>query len=131
MAVLICDLSSLGAGIEVGLVEVLDDLRHQGWTLIGAGGAPRPLSELPRQAPPADGIDPATVFDRVLPVPDLPGADPRRFAFLLRESGTGPKIYVDDRPECVAAARRAGLDAHLYRGAAGLRAACMSSSVGV
>jgi hypothetical protein len=130
--------ADLYASVDVGVMELLLELRAHGWFLVG-------LDHRAAAAQPVWGqryADQLQVFDVVLPgaqpvgaVPAPQGAhhgtDPRFFARVLRSvpAGHGPRLFVAERPEIVAAARRAGLDGHLYRGAAGLRSACLAMSV--
>ncbi len=60
---------------------------------------------------------------------DGPGDDPRTLARVLRELPltAGPRLYISGETRAVAAARQAGLDAHLYRGAAELRRICLEA----
>ena len=55
----------------------------------------------------------------------------RRPELDLSDEATVEKRFLADRPEAVAAARRAGLDAYLFRGAAGLRSVCLDLTVPV
>lgn len=150
---LVAIFAELYGSVDVAVMELLVDLRTQGWHLVGLDGRPA--------TSPAWGgqyAEQLTVFDQVITVapsrPARPGgngsapapeelhavpvqngalesADPRLLARLLREvpATHGPRLFVADRPERVAAARRSGLDGHLYRGAAGLRAACLTLAV--
>jgi len=139
-ATLVDIVSGLYASVDVAVMELLLELRTGGWYLVG----------LDHHAVGAQSIwgqryaEQLAVFDLLVPgaqpagaVPAPQGAhhgtDPRFFARLLRgvPAGYGPKLFVAARPESVAAARRAGLDAHLYRGAAGLRSTCRAMSVPV
>jgi putative hydrolase of the HAD superfamily len=112
--------------IDVGVLEVLLELRDLGWHLIGVDNSnPWHESQWRRQY-----AEQLSVFHRLLSSITL-GArkpDPRFFTNALRgvPAGLGPRLFVDDRPENVAAARRSGLDAHLFRGASGLRASCQA-----
>ena len=115
---------SAGSAVVLEVVEVIGILRERGWSLVAA-----------------DDTDPWTaqgrasqlswvrsLFERVVTAGDA-GArrpDPRYFAELLRGLPSGPRLYVDDDPRNVSAARRAGLDAHLFNGAAGLADASRS-----
>jgi hypothetical protein len=121
--------------VDLAVMELLVELRQRGWYLVGVlDAATREASGAAR-----DGnwggqfAEQLTVFDQLHEPADHPRADPRFFADLLRAvaGGYGPRLYVDAQVEHVAAARRAGLDAHLFGGATGLRAACQHLAVGV
>ncbi len=131
--------------VDVAVMELLVELRDRGWHLVGI--LEHDAGDLLHQ-PHWGGrfAEQLAVFDRVhrvgadrlgtpgQPVVPRPGGgwtDPRRFAELLRAvpTGHGERLYVDSRPEGVAAARRSGLDAHLFRGASGLRATCLQMMV--
>ncbi len=115
--------------LDLGVLEVLVELRERGWYLVGVDNS-NPWHE-PRWRHQFAGQ--LTVFHQVISSVDarVRKPDPRFFAQALRDvpAGHGQRLFVDDRTENVAAARTAGLDGHLFRGAAGLRAACRSLSV--
>jgi FMN phosphatase YigB (HAD superfamily) len=129
--------------VDLAVMELLVELRQRGWYLVGVlDDATRAASGATRSGRPADHwgshgggqfTEQLTVFDQVHEPGDHPRTDPRFFADLLRavSGGYGPRLYVDAQVEHVAAARRAGLDAHLFGGATGLRAACQHLAVGV
>jgi FMN phosphatase YigB (HAD superfamily) len=139
---LVAIFADLYGSIDIAVMELLVELRARHWHLVALGepGGHTPAGRRARWG--GEYAEQLSVFDRVIDYPaDLPRdsrgevikADPRFFAFLLRDTdpGYGPRLYVDDRPENVAAARRSGLDAHLFRGASGLRSACVAFTVGV
>lgn len=111
--------------VDVDVLQLLGELRAEGWSLVAATNT-NPWHEpvLRRQY-----AEPLSVFHRVV---SSPGArfrkpDPRFFAEAMRGvSQGGLGLFVDDRPENVSGARRAGLDGHLFRDAVGMRAACDS-----
>jgi putative hydrolase of the HAD superfamily len=123
--------SDVYGSVDVGVLEVLMELRERGWHLVGADNS-NPWHESQWRARYATQL---AVFHRVISSVEtgVRKPDPRFFAQAMRDvpPGLAPRLFVDDRPENVSAARRAGLDAHLFRGAAGLRAACMALGAGV
>jgi hypothetical protein len=136
-ATLVDIFADLYGSVDVAVMELLVELRAQGWFLVGLDQRP------PWRRDRASGwggqyAEQLTVFHRVCPVAprwpvpvqhgELAPTDPRFFARVLRDvpPAQGPRLFAADRVESVAAARTAGLDAHLYRGASGLRAACLA-----
>lgn len=130
--------------VDLAVMELLVELGQRGWYLVGVlDDATREASGAARDGSHRDDhwgshwggqfAEQLTVFDQLHQPADHPRTDPRFFADLLRNvtGGYGPRLYVDARVEHVAAARRAGLDAHLFGGATGLRAACQHLAVGV
>jgi putative hydrolase of the HAD superfamily len=117
--------------LDVGVLEVLVELRERGWYLVGVDNS-NPWHESRWREQYAEQL---AVFHQVVSSisTGVRKPDPRFFSQALRDvpPGHGARLFVDDRPENVAAARRAGLDGHLFRGASGLRAACMSLAIGV
>lgn len=116
--------SALGA-VDLDVLQLLGELRAEGWTVIGATNVtPWLESELWRRY-----ADPLSVFHRVVTsmAVHVRKPDPRFFTEALRGVGQpGLRLFIDDRPENVSGARRAGLDAHLFRDAEGMRSACLS-----
>jgi HAD superfamily hydrolase (TIGR01509 family) len=116
--------SSQGA-VVLEVLDALSALRERGWALVAATNTD-PWRLRARQEQFGWVL---SMFDRVVTSVEV-GArkpDPRFFAEMLRGVPRhGPQIYVDDDPQVVSAARRAGLDAHVFAGATGLRAACQS-----
>jgi len=117
--------TSARPAVALDVLAVLTALRERGWQLIAASVADpwreRALAE--------DFGWVMSLFDRVVRSTDLGarGTDPRFFAELTRGVPRhGPRIYVGDDPQLVSAARRSGLDGHLFADAAGLKAACTS-----
>lgn len=111
--------------VDLDVVQLLGDLRQEGWHLVGVMNT-NPWHERVWRERYADSL---RVFDRVLTSTDLRlrVPDPRFFGEALRQVPPAEyRLVVDDRPESVSAARAAGLDAHLFRGAAGMSAACES-----
>jgi len=112
--------------VDLAVVQLLADLRSDGWHLVGV------LTTNPWHEPVARELFGPTldVFDQVLTSTGLglQAPDPRFFGEALR--GVPPeqavRLFVDDDPRNVTAARTAGLDAHLFRGATGLSAACQA-----
>ncbi len=123
--------ADLYGSVDVAVMELLLDLRTRGWFLVGLDHHHGPASWGGQYA------HQLTLFDQVVASgrggPELSHTDPRFFAQVLRDvPGThGARLFVADRPEAVAAARRAGLDAYLFRGAAGLRSVCLDLTVPV
>jgi FMN phosphatase YigB (HAD superfamily) len=125
--------ADLYGSVDVAVMELLVALRGRGWYLVGLDHHHGPATWGGQYA------EQLTVFDRVVatstgrPGPELRPTDPRFFAQVLRDvpGSHGPRLFVADHPAAVAAARRAGLDAHLFRGAAGLRSVCLELTVGV
>ena len=111
--------------VDLDVVQLLGELRREGWYLVGVINT-NPWHEpvWRRRYPEA-----LSVFHRVLSSTQLRLRLPahRVYTEALRESWLeGLRLYVGDRQESVAGARAAGLEAHLFRGAAGMRAACQS-----
>jgi hypothetical protein len=125
--------------VDLAVMELLVELRQRGWYLVGvldaatrgASGAARDGNWIGHWG--SQFAEQLTVFDQLHEPGDHPRTDPRFFADLLRSvtGGYGPRLYVDARVAHVAAARRAGLDAHLFGGAAGLWDASQWLAVGV
>jgi FMN phosphatase YigB (HAD superfamily) len=122
------ELWGAGQAVVLEVIDVLSGLRERGWRLIGAEDTD-PWTQRARE----QQFGWATsLFDRVVRSTDVRAhrPDPRFFAELLRGLPPhGPRLYVDDDPRNVAAARRAGLDGHLYSGAQALSSACRSLSL--
>jgi hypothetical protein len=141
-------LAGLYAAIDLGVMEVLLDLRRSGWFLIG----------LDHQAGAATGThgrwggeyaEQLGIFHRVLSPGVLVGGgsglsvqvpgqsrgtalgttDPRFFARLRQEAPTahGVRLLVTTGADVAAAARSQGFETHVFRGATALRSACMLS----
>jgi FMN phosphatase YigB (HAD superfamily) len=108
--------------VNLDVVEVLGRLRERGWDLVGAADV-TPWDE---QALREEFGWVLELFDRVVSSTAVHARrpDPRFFAELRGAARSGPRLYVDDDPHNVSAARRAGLDAHLFTTAAALEAAC-------
>ena len=117
--------------VDLGVLECLVELRDHGWHLVGVDNS-NPWHESAWRTRYAQEL---AVFHRIVSstTAGVRKPDPRFFTVALRDvpPSLGPRLFVDDRPENVSAARRAGLDGHLFRGASGLRAACRELSVGV
>ena len=114
-----------GSAVVLEVIDVLSGLRERGWLLIAADDAD-PWTRRNREG--QFGWT-SSLFDRVVRADKVGAArpDPRFFADLLRGLPRhGPRLYVDGDARNVSAARRAGLDGHLFSGAAGLRSACRS-----
>jgi FMN phosphatase YigB (HAD superfamily) len=114
-----------GGAVVLEVVEVLARLRERGWQLIAVHETdPWTLRHRTEQFGWA-----VSLFERVVRDGEV-GAhrpDPRFFAELLRGLPRhGPRLYVDADSRNVSAARRAGLDGHLFSGAASLQGACGS-----
>ena len=108
--------------VALDVLEMLSRLRERGWQLIAATDD-NPWDERCR----ADRFGWAlTIFETVVSSAQVGTRrpDPRFFAELRTVSGSGPRLYVDDDAHNVAAARRAGLDAHLFTTAAAMDSAC-------
>lgn len=118
--------SDVYGSIDLGVLEVLVELRAKGWYLLGVDNS-NPWHESQWRSRYAEEL---AVFHTIVSstTTGVRKPDPRFFAHALRgvPAGLGPRLFVDDRPANVSAARRAGLDAHLFRGATGLRQACLS-----
>jgi putative hydrolase of the HAD superfamily len=117
------------APVDLGVLETLSRLRERGWHLVGATDD-TPWDERCRAGQFGWAL---TLFDTVVSSTQV-GArrpDPRFFAELRSVSGTGPRLYVDDDAHNVSAARRAGLDGHLFTSAASLESACRHLVVSV
>lgn len=115
--------------VNLDVLEALTRLRDRGWRLVGAcDDSPwdaRARSEHFGWA--------LALFDRVVTAREAGACrpDPRFFAELRLASGQGQKLYVDDDAHNVSAARRAGLDAHLFTDAESILAACRHLVVAV
>lgn len=111
--------------VNLDVLQVLDDLRQEGWFLVGVMNT-NPWHERVWRERNSDAL---RVFRQVLTSTDLGLRlpDPRFFGAAMRQAPPqGLRLFVDDRPEQVSAARAVGLDAHLFRGAAAMSAACRS-----
>ncbi len=135
---LLAIMADLYGSVDVAVMELVVDLRRRGWHLVGILDEDQDADPMRRRRWGGQFAEQLTVFHQVyrLTPSGRPGdarTDPRHFAALLRAvpAEHGPRLYVDSRPQNVAAARRAGLDAHLFRGAAGLRSMCLQFAVGV
>jgi FMN phosphatase YigB (HAD superfamily) len=114
-----------GPAVVLEVIEVLSELRRRGWQIIAADDAD-PWTRRHRDA--TFGWSMA-LFDRTVRSGDVGATlpDPRFFAELVRGlSPQGPRLYVDDDARNVSAARRAGLDGHLFSSPAELAAASRS-----
>lgn len=119
---------ALGA-VSLDVLAVLGDLRSQGWYLVAAANT-NPWHERRLRSEYAQVLG---VFHRVVTSTALGVRKPDPRFYLEAVRGVPPdglRLFVDDRLEYVAGARRAGLDAHLFRDAAGLRAACQGVLAG-
>jgi FMN phosphatase YigB (HAD superfamily) len=109
--------------VHLGALEVLRDLKSEGWTLIGLENAD-PWQERARRALYTDlALTPHRLITSLDVGARLP--DPRMFAYAraqLGDPGDSP-LFVDRDAVNVASARNAGLAAHLLRSAADLSAA--------
>jgi FMN phosphatase YigB (HAD superfamily) len=111
--------------VDLNVVQLLDDLRHEGWYLVGVMNTSPWHERVWREL----FGDTLRLFDRVLTSTrlGLRMPDHRFYAEALREVPLeGFRLFADVRPESVAAARAAGLDGHLFRDAVGLSAACQA-----
>jgi FMN phosphatase YigB (HAD superfamily) len=111
--------------VVLDVLDALSTLRDRGWQLVAAANTD-PWRERAR-------VDQfgwvMSLFDRVVcsTVVHARKPDPRFFAEMLRGVPRhGPQLFVDHDPQNVSAARRAGIDGHVFAGAAALRAACTS-----
>jgi phosphoglycolate phosphatase-like HAD superfamily hydrolase len=114
-----------GSSIVLDVIDALSGLRERDWQLIATDDSD-PWTQRARAAEFGWVL---SVFERVIRAQDVTTRrpDPRYFAELVRILPRhGPRLYVDDDPRHVSAARRAGLDGHLFSGAADLKAACRS-----
>jgi putative hydrolase of the HAD superfamily len=111
--------------IDLDVLQVLGELRADGWHLVAISN-----DDPWRQDVLRDHVgESASVFARWITSTQVRArkTDQRFLTEALHGCPAhGLRLFVDDRPENVAAARGAGLDAHLFRGADGLREACMS-----
>jgi len=108
--------------VNLDVLEALTRLRERGWRLVGACDD-SPWDVRARMEHYGWAL---ALFEKVVTARDA-GArrpDPRFFAGLRSTCGQGQKLYVDDDAHNVAAARRAGLDAHLFTDADSLVSAC-------
>lgn len=123
--------SDVYGSIDVSVVELLVELRDSGWYLLGVDNS-NPWHESQWRYRYAEQL---AVFHQIVSSAGIGvrKPDPRFFTQAVRfiPPGRGPRLFVDDKAENVAAARRSGLDGHLFRGASGLRSACLSLGVGV
>jgi FMN phosphatase YigB (HAD superfamily) len=111
--------------VDLDVVQLLDDLRHEDWRLVGVMNT-NPWHERVWRELHGETL---RLFDRVLTSTELGLRipDPRFYGEALRQvPREGYRLVVDDRPESVSAARAVGLDAHLFRGAAGMSSACQA-----
>ena len=113
--------------VDLDVLQLLGALRREGWALIGV------MNTNPWHEPVWRDLyrDALAVFDAIVTSTalGLRTPDHRFYSQALREVPLeGMRLYVDHGPQAVAAARAAGLDAHLFRGAAGLSAACEALS---
>jgi FMN phosphatase YigB (HAD superfamily) len=115
-------------GVGPVMLEVLDalsTLRDRGWQLVAATNTD-PWHERARLEQFGWVM---SLFDRVVSSTAVRARkpDPRFFAEMLRGVPRhGPQLFVDTQSQNVSAARRAGIDGHVFAGAAALRAACTS-----
>lgn len=109
--------------VNLDVLEALTRLRDRGWRLVGAG------DDTPWDARVRDQHFgwALTLFDQIVTARETGACrpDPRFFAGLRSAGGQGQKLYVDDEVHNVAAARRAGLDGHLFTDAESLVSACL------
>jgi len=111
--------------VVLEVLDALSTLRDRGWQLIAATNTD-PWHEQARGEQFGWVL---SLFDRVVSSTTVRARkpDPRFFAEMLRGVPRhGPQLFVDNRPQNVSAARRAGIDGHVFAGAAALRAACTS-----
>lgn len=125
-------LEGWGAGhgpVNLDVLEALTRFRSRGWQLVAACDD-TPWDERVRERHFAWVL---ALFDRVVTARDAGAArpDPRFFGGLRGACGQGQRLYVDDDPQSVAAARRAGLDGHLFTDVESLVAACRHLVVAV
>ena len=108
--------------INLDVLESLSRLRDRGWQLIGAADD-SPWDARARSEHFGWAL---ALFDRIITAPDVGAArpDPRFFAGLRSVCGQGQRLYADADAHNVAAARRAGLDAHRFTDADALVVAC-------
>lgn len=111
--------------VDLDVVQLLDELRGEGWRLVAVANT-NPWHERIWRERHGETL---RLFDRVLTSTELGlrMPDPRFLGAALRDLPLESyRLVVDDHPEAVSAARSAGLDAHLFRGAAGLSSACLA-----
>lgn len=117
---------NLGQGpVVLEVLDALSTLRDRGWQLVAATNTD-PWQLRARQEQFGWVM---SLFDRVVASTQVRSRkpDPRFFAEMLRSVPRHvPQLFVDDAPQNVSAARRAGLDGHVFAGAPGLLAACRS-----
>jgi FMN phosphatase YigB (HAD superfamily) len=123
------ELWKLSAGaLVLDVLDMLSGLRESGWVLVAAADSD-PWREQAWQSQFGWAL---SLFDQVITSTAVRARrpDPRFFAELIRATPRGgPRLYVDDDPRNISAARRAGLDGHLFVDARGLKAACRSLSL--
>jgi FMN phosphatase YigB (HAD superfamily) len=117
--------NSARGALVLDVVETLSGLRDRGWQLVAVATID-PWSEQALQ----EQFDTVmSMFDRTVLSTRVRSRkpDPRFFAEMLRAVPRhGPQLYVDHDPQVVAAARRAGIDGHVFADAQGLKSACQS-----
>lgn len=113
--------------LDLDVLTLLGELRHEGWRLVGV------MNTTPWHEPIWRELygEILGTFDRVFTSTELKLRMPghRFYVETLRQvPAEGSRLFVDHQPESVSAARSAGLDAHLFGGAAGMSAACQALS---
>jgi FMN phosphatase YigB (HAD superfamily) len=111
--------------IDLDVLQVLGELRSEGWDLVAVVNTDPWRHDVLRERL----GETASVFSRWVTSTQVRArkTDQRFLTEAVRGyPAHGLRLFVDDRPENVAAARGAGLDAHLFRNAAGLRESCTS-----
>lgn len=111
--------------IDLDVLQVLGELRLEGWNLVAVVNTDPWRHDVLRK----HLGEAASVFTRWVASIQVWArkTDQRFLTEALRGYPVhGLRLFVDDRPENVAAARGAGLDAHLFRDAPGLREICSS-----
>jgi FMN phosphatase YigB (HAD superfamily) len=111
--------------VVLEVLDALSTLRDRGWQLVAATNTD-PWHQRARLEQFGWAM---SLFDRVVSSTAVRARkpDPRFFAEMLRGVPRhGPQLFVDTSPQVVSGARRAGIDGHVFAGAAALRTACTS-----
>jgi putative hydrolase of the HAD superfamily len=111
--------------VNLDVLQLLGELKTEGWYLAGVTNTdPWRQSALRQHLG-----ESLSIFDRIVTSVDVRArkTDSRFFTEAVRGCPEyGVRLFVDDRPENVSAARGAGLDAHLFRDVVELREICFS-----
>jgi FMN phosphatase YigB (HAD superfamily) len=111
--------------VDLDVLQVLGELRLEGWHLVAVVNTDPWRHEVLR----GHLGEAASVFARwVASIEVRARKTEQRFLTeaVRGRPAHGLRLFIDDRPENVAAARSAGLDAAVFRDAEGLREACTS-----